>query len=393
MDPINNRVNRRHLSSSSSSSSSDEEPEIYLRRTKLYRSRKNRFEEYDDVDFFVRFRLTKRTVELVLHQIENLIKLPTNRYIFFHYQHIEDAYLLFIHNFFRGGCILPRTQLLLTLRFFATGSMLITMGDFMGVSKSSASRIIKRVSAALVTLCPDYIKMYNNEAEMQRSAEHFYNLASFPRVIGAIDCTLIRIQSPGGADAEIYRCRKGYFALNVQTVSDASLRIRNIVCRWPGSTHDMTIFNNSSLKRSFETGRYGRYLLIGDSGYPVLPYLMTKLQEARTPAENLYNESLIRTRNVVERQYGVWKRRFAVLSAGIRLKVDTARRVIIAAAVLHNLAVDMNDHFPEEWFADDIFEENHEEPHEANHEPNEARRQHNGRQTRQLIINNHFARL
>ena len=74
----------------------------------------------------------------------------------------------------------------------------------MGVSKSSASRIIKRVSEPLVTLRPRYIKMYENQAEMQRSAEQFYDLASFPRVIGAIDCTLIRIQSPGGADAEIY---------------------------------------------------------------------------------------------------------------------------------------------------------------------------------------------
>jgi hypothetical protein len=46
-------------------------------------------------------------------------------------------------------------------------------------------------------------------------------------------------------------------------------------------------------------------MLIGDSGYAIEPFLMAKLQETQTPAENLYNESILRTRNVVERQY-VW---------------------------------------------------------------------------------------
>lgn len=41
------------------------------------------------------------------------------------------------------------TQLLLTLRFFATGNFLITSGDFSGVSVAAASQIVKRVSNAL----------------------------------------------------------------------------------------------------------------------------------------------------------------------------------------------------------------------------------------------------
>lgn len=112
------------------------------------------------------------------------------------------------------------------------GNFLITAGDFLGVSKTSACRIVRRVSMAIASLCPQYVKMYETNEEMQRAAQAFYMLASFPRVIGAIDCTLIPIDSIGGRDAEIYRCRKGYFALNVQTVCDAQLKIRNIVARW-----------------------------------------------------------------------------------------------------------------------------------------------------------------
>lgn len=43
------------------------------------------------------------------------------------------------------------TQLLLTLRFFATGSFLITAGDLTGVSVASAGQIVKRVSYALTS--------------------------------------------------------------------------------------------------------------------------------------------------------------------------------------------------------------------------------------------------
>jgi len=43
------------------------------------------------------------------------------------------------------------TQLLLTLRFFATGNFLITVGDFNGVSIAAAGQIVKRVSYALAS--------------------------------------------------------------------------------------------------------------------------------------------------------------------------------------------------------------------------------------------------
>jgi len=48
-----------------------------------------------------------------------------------------------------------------------------------------------------------------------------------------------------------------------------------------------------------------------------------------------------RTRNTVERMFGVWKRRFACLATGLRLKKDTVLVVIVATAVLHNIARDL----------------------------------------------------
>lgn len=83
---------------------------------------------------------------------------------------------------------------------------------------------------------------------------------------------------------------------------------------------------------------YGDAVLIGDSGYASTRYMMTPLQECRTQAEQLYNESQIRTRNVVERFFGVWKRRFPVMALGLRVKLVRVFPIITATLVLHNIA-------------------------------------------------------
>ncbi|XP_071042737.1 uncharacterized protein [Parasteatoda tepidariorum] len=61
----------------------------------------------------------------------------------------------------------------------------------------------------------------------------------------------------------------------------------------------------------------------------------------------LYNSTHASARNVVERQYGIWKRRFACLDAPLRCKLQNVQKIIVATAVLHNLALTMGDHTEE----------------------------------------------
>jgi len=88
------------------------------------------------------------------------------------------------------------------------------------------------------------------------------------------------------------------------------MKIIDIVARWPGSVHDATIFQHSRLHRRLEEGEFDSGILLEDSGYPIKKYLLTPLLNPTTAAENLYNNAHIRTRNIVERVFGVWKRRF-----------------------------------------------------------------------------------
>lgn len=146
--------------------------------------------------------------------------------------------------------------------------------------------------------------------------------------------------------AEIYRNRKGFFSINVQTLCDADLKILDIVARWPGSAHDSLIFRNSKVRAQFESGKFRDSYIVGDSGYENSDFLMTPLGSVRSEAENLYNESIIRTRNCIERSYGVWKRRFPILSLGVRLQFQKLQGIIVATAVLHNICCINNESEP-----------------------------------------------
>ena len=108
-------------------------------------------------------------------------------------------------------------------------------------------------------------------------------------MVGAIDGTHIRIVAPREHEAE-YINRKNYHSLNIQVVFDARYRILDVVSKWPGSVHDSRIWNECGLKRGFENGCVpGSCHLIGDSGCPCQPWLLTPYLEPRTEAQEAYN--------------------------------------------------------------------------------------------------------
>ena len=129
----------------------------------------------------------------------------------------------------------------------------------------------------------------------------------------------------------------------------------NIVARWPGSTHDSFVLRTSRIGQQLEAQppSLENGLLLGDSGYPCKPYLMTPYLHPTTAKQEGYNKAHVSTRVAVEQAFGWWKRRFHVLHSEIRMKPEKTCLVIGACAVLHNIAIQRNEPIDHQVQADE----------------------------------------
>ncbi|XP_060810170.1 putative nuclease HARBI1 [Amyelois transitella] len=164
-----------------------------------------------------------------------------------------------------------------------------------------------------------------------------------PGCLACIDGTHVAIVCPHEHEERFYN-RKGYHSLNVQIVCDANLNILNVDSSYPGSTHDSVIWANHPLNPYLErlhTVSGEDLYLLGDSGYPLRPIMMTPVSDSEpdTPEDNYQNMHLT-ARNTVERCIGVLKGRFRCLLGDRKLHYSptVAAKITNACCVLHNIA-------------------------------------------------------
>ncbi len=134
------------------------------------------------------------------------------------------------HDSDRNAAVPPVLQLLVALRFYATGCFQRVDGDLFGLHNSTVCRIVSRVSRAIVSLKNQYIRF----TPTGETAAGFHRRAGFPGVLGVVNCTHIPIQNTGGVNGELFHNCKGYCSNNGQMVCDEKSEITNIVAHWPG---------------------------------------------------------------------------------------------------------------------------------------------------------------
>ncbi|RVE54447.1 hypothetical protein evm_000932 [Chilo suppressalis] len=241
----------------------------------------------------------------------------------------------------RGLPFPPEIMLLAALRYYATGSFRKLEGDCLNICQQSMSRIVSIVSMIFANQMKRFVKL-PLMSELSKVKNKFFEIGCFPSVIGCIGCIHIKIKSPGGLSAEVYRNRKGWFSVNVQAVTGPNLQFFDLVVRWPGSCHNSFIFNNSRINQRLHSGEL-QGILLGDNGYAVSPILMTPYLAPSNPTQEKYNKSHIKTRNSIDHAFKVWKHRFPCLQVGMAIKLQTTVSVICACAALHNIAISCND--------------------------------------------------
>ncbi|KAK0140196.1 putative nuclease HARBI1 [Merluccius polli] len=275
-------------------------------RPQHYAERPNLLEHYSNDELYARYRFGRDDIAFIC----NILR-----------PHLECATL-------RSHALTVEEQVLIALHFYASGSFFEVIGDGLAVRMSAVGHVVHSVSSALTNLLGQFVKWPENEDDMARTKRKFFSLVGggVPNTIGVIDCTHVHIQAPHAREWD-YVNRKGRHSINVQLVGNADLVVTNCVVRWPGSVHDARILRASHLFQRFQQNTPDG-ILLGDSGYPLLPWLMTPFATVANDSQQRYNSVHATTRGTIERLNGVIKCRFA----------SKACHIICACIVLHNIA-------------------------------------------------------
>lgn len=298
-----------------------------LRRERLYRDHSNPLEKYDDSEIKKLFRFERENIHNIVNQLNVSLRRATGR-----------------------SCSLPPLlQVCIALRFYGTGSMQLSLAAWVNVDQATVCRCIWDVTTAIIEHYPNVLTI-----QPQRVKDGFFERYKVPNVLGAIDCTHIRIKAPPeDQHPGEYINRKNYYSINVQAVCDSDSKFIDVVAAWPGGVHDSRIFKNSGIYRKL-TNRQLNGVLFGDNGYGNSPICLTPFLNPTTAAENNYNQIHKTTRCTIERAFGQMKKRFYCMGSILRISLERIPSTIIVCFILHNLAKTYND---PDFLVDPIDEE------------------------------------
>ena len=162
-----------------------------LRRNRIFRDRTNPLDVYDDVALIQKYRFTRIQILELVDEVEGALQLAN-----------------------RQGMFSPVMQVLLALRFYASGSFLDQCGEHVGASESTASKIVTRVTQAILTTSNHWI-VFPTQLQADQQKQKFAAMRGFPNIFGCIDGTHIEIQAPTMHEDQFVN-RKGYHSINVQ---------------------------------------------------------------------------------------------------------------------------------------------------------------------------------
>lgn len=115
-------------------------------------------------------------------------------------------------------------QVLSTLGLLATGTFQREIGDRVGVSQPSISCAVSCILGEIIKLALQYIQFPYTPRQQIPIKTGFHSVAGLSNIIGAIDCTHVRIKAPS-PDPFPYLNRKHFHSINVQIIADS----RNLI--------------------------------------------------------------------------------------------------------------------------------------------------------------------
>ena len=245
------------------------------------------------------------------------------------------------------------------------GNSYVSIGPSFNVGKATVIEAVQDVVEALYEMRNEHTKFPESEAETRAAIETFQDLSNLPNIVGAIDGSHVRIKAPKDSAVD-YFSRYQQHDFIIQAVVNGQKLFLDFACGYPGSMHDARVLRRSAIFRGAEGGdiliaptvningqEIGPYL-IGDSAYPLSPWLMKPYPEGTRDRDEIkFNKELSSARVKVECAFGLIKSRWRILQKRFDSTIDFAVKNAIACAVLHNLCIRLGDNWEEEDIDDD----------------------------------------
>ncbi|XP_053676469.1 uncharacterized protein LOC128726673 [Anopheles nili] len=265
------------------------------------------------------------------------------------------------NKLFKGVPIAAEIKFSIAIYFLGSGKDYRSVGNKFGVHFSTVHKCLRAFCRAVIrAFRGDVIRMPMNIKDIENATEEFAELAGIPQVIGAIDCLHIAVNQPGNEPTH-YVNSKGWTSVIMQAVVDCNGRFLDVSCKHTGHTKDAAVLLESSLYQSMEQleqpscnidGVDVIPCLLGDHGYPLLPWLITPYppgNEALTDPQRSFNVYIAKARSGIskafERLVGRWK----VLNRGLNLDINFVSEVIITCCILHNIAERLGSPYLDRW--------------------------------------------
>ena len=184
----------------------------------------------------------------------------------------------------------------------------------------------------------------------------------FGNCIGALDGThvaaLVPLEEHG-----VFRDRKKLITQNILAVANFNMTFSYALCGWEGSAHDSRVLDDARTKGlPCIPGKF----YLGDAGYALSSTVLTPYRGIRyhlkewalgnrkpQNAKELFNLRHSSLRNVIERIFGVVKRRFPLVAAMKAFEFTFQCDLIVCAFMLHNF-IRMNQLYEDVFYDEDV---------------------------------------
>ncbi|XP_069502578.1 putative nuclease HARBI1 [Ambystoma mexicanum] len=286
--------------------------------------------------------------EHIYHTSVNLFNMSSEHVI--HLYRLDADAILYLVELINGDlegstdkatAIPSFVKVLAVLYFCATRSYQGTLAIAAGMLQPSFCRFLQVVLPTLLQHISEFITFPRKAALLAAVKCGLLATAGFPNVVGAIDCTHVRIV-PTCVREQMFTNQKMHCSLNIQMTCRADLQISKCYANFPGSAHDAFILHSSNLPVVICGLSADRSLLLGDRTYPLKLWIMTPILNAMTASEQKYNTAHIRIKNTIELTFDLLRSRFRCLhvSGGdLMYAPDKVCKIVVLYYMLHNLAI------------------------------------------------------